>query len=66
MRLPRVSTTQLCKVSNKRADKRTEIYRDVPGARIPGGSEDVLLDLAIRQMVKNFQDKTKAIKSSRL
>merc|ERR1712000_525920 len=43
-----------------------KIYRDVPGARIPGGSEDVLLDLAIRQMVKNFQDKTKAIKASRL
>ncbi|KAF4124626.1 hypothetical protein GMORB2_5292 [Geosmithia morbida] len=35
-----------------------KIYRDVPGARIPGGSEDVLLDLAIRQMVKNFRQKT--------
>lgn len=31
------------------------IYRDVPGARIPGGSEDVLLDLAIRQLVKVYQ-----------
>ncbi|KAG8416761.1 hypothetical protein J3459_013667 [Metarhizium acridum] len=31
------------------------IYRDVPGARIPGGSEDVLLDLAVRQLVKIYQ-----------
>ncbi|KAH8697376.1 putative acyl-CoA dehydrogenase [Talaromyces proteolyticus] len=31
------------------------IYRDVPGARIPGGSEDVLLDLSVRQLVKNYQ-----------
>lgn len=31
------------------------IYRDVPGARIPGGSEDVLLDLAVRQLVKVYQ-----------
>lgn len=30
------------------------IYRDVPGARIPGGSEDVLLDLGIRQLVKIY------------
>ncbi|KAK5244388.1 hypothetical protein LTS06_010016, partial [Exophiala xenobiotica] len=27
-----------------------KIYRDVMGARIPGGSEDVMLDLAIRQL----------------
>jgi acyl-CoA dehydrogenase len=33
----------------------TEIYRDVPAARIPGGSEDVLLDLSIRQLIKNYQ-----------
>lgn len=31
------------------------IYRDVPSARIPGGSEDVLFDLAVRQLVKNYQ-----------
>ncbi|GAB0134471.1 hypothetical protein EsDP_00002841 [Epichloe bromicola] len=31
------------------------IYRDVAGARIPGGSEDVLLDLAVRQLVKIYQ-----------
>ena len=31
------------------------IYRDVPGARIPGGSEDVLLDLSVRQLVKVYQ-----------
>jgi acyl-CoA dehydrogenase len=34
---------------------RSEILRDVPGARIPGGSEDVLLDLSVRQLVKVFQ-----------
>ncbi|KAI5918097.1 putative acyl-CoA dehydrogenase [Camillea tinctor] len=37
------------------------IYREVPGARIPGGSEDVLLDLAVRQLVKLYKTKTKAI-----
>lgn len=35
-----------------------KIYREVPGARIPGGSEDVLLDLAVRQLVKNYKAKT--------
>lgn len=34
-----------------------KIYREVPGARIPGGSEDVMLDLAIRQLVKNYKSK---------
>jgi len=37
------------------------IYREVPGIRIPGGSEDVMLDLAVRQLVKNFRAKTKAM-----
>lgn len=41
------------------------IYRDVPGARIPGGSEDVMLDLAVRQLVKNFQNKTKMLERPR-
>lgn len=40
------------------------IYREVPGAKIPGGSEDVMLDLAIRQLVKNFQRKTKVLETS--
>jgi acyl-CoA dehydrogenase len=31
----------------------TEIYREVNIARIPGGSEDVMFDLAIRQLAKN-------------
>jgi acyl-CoA dehydrogenase len=47
-----------------------KIYRDVNGARIPGGSEDVMLDLAIRQLVKNFKSQTLAMErpkgSSRL
>lgn len=38
-----------------------KIYRDVMGARIPGGSEDVMLDLAIRQLVKNYNNATKAM-----
>lgn len=29
--------------------------------RIPGGSEDVMLDLAIRQLVKLYQAKTKQL-----
>jgi len=40
------------------------IYREVPGARIPGGSEDVMLDLAIRQLVKNFQRKTQELETA--
>lgn len=40
------------------------VYREVPGARIPGGSEDVMLDLGIRQLVKNFQRKTKELEAS--
>lgn len=32
-----------------------KIYRDVMGARIPGGSEDVMLDLGVRQLVKLYQ-----------
>ncbi|KAJ4296642.1 hypothetical protein N0V90_006690 [Kalmusia sp. IMI 367209] len=37
------------------------IYREVPGIRIPGGSEDVMMDLGVRQLVKNFKSKTKAL-----
>jgi len=39
------------------------IYREAPGVRIPGGSEDVMLDLGIRQLVKNFRNKTKALET---
>lgn len=31
------------------------IYRDVPGAVVPGGSEDVMLDLGVRELVKNYR-----------
>ncbi|PNS18991.1 Acyl-CoA dehydrogenase [Sphaceloma murrayae] len=31
------------------------LYREVPGNRIPGGSEDVMLDLMVRQLVKVYQ-----------
>lgn len=41
------------------------IYREVPGARIPGGSEDVMLDLAIRQLVKNYRNATKTLERPR-
>ena len=37
----------------------TGIYREVPMARIPGGSEDVMLDLAVRQLVKLYRSQTK-------
>ena len=40
------------------------IYREVMGARIPGGSEDVMLDLAIRQLVKNFKKRTQELGQS--
>ncbi|KAG5655223.1 hypothetical protein KAF25_001976 [Fusarium avenaceum] len=43
-----------------------KIYREVPAARIPGGTEDVMFDLAIRQLVKVYQSKTRAIDRERL
>lgn len=39
------------------------LYREVPGVRIPGGSEDVLLDLSVRQLVKNYRNATKALEA---
>jgi acyl-CoA dehydrogenase len=42
-----------------------KMYREVMGARIPGGSEDVMLDLAIRQLVKNFKNQTKELERPR-
>jgi acyl-CoA dehydrogenase len=38
-----------------------EIYREVPGARIPGGSEDVLFDLGVRQLVKIYKKETEQL-----
>lgn len=38
-----------------------KIYREVPGSRIPGGSEDILLDLAVRQLVKNYRSAIKTM-----
>ncbi|KAE8153220.1 acyl-CoA dehydrogenase/oxidase [Aspergillus avenaceus] len=42
------------------------IYRDAPSARVPGGSEDVLLDLAVRQMVKIYQVQEKKLRQAKL
>ncbi|KAF5854763.1 hypothetical protein ETB97_011802, partial [Aspergillus alliaceus] len=42
------------------------ILRDVPGARIPGGSEDVLLDLSVRQLVKIYQAQEKKLGQSKI
>ncbi|KAL5332477.1 acyl-CoA dehydrogenase/oxidase [Aspergillus crustosus] len=42
------------------------ILRDVPGARIPGGSEDVLLDLAVRQLVKIFKAEEQKLGRSKI
>jgi hypothetical protein len=57
---------RVSKASNETSLKDTNrvigIYREVMGARIPGGSEDVTLDLAIRQLVKNFRRKTEEAK----
>ncbi|KAK3698468.1 hypothetical protein LTR37_016939 [Vermiconidia calcicola] len=41
------------------------MWREVNGVRVPGGSEDVMLDLMVRQLVKNYQRKTKALEDSR-
>lgn len=48
------------------ANNHQAIYRDVPGARIPGGSEDVLLDLAVRQLVKVYQAEEKKLGQSKI
>jgi len=37
------------------------MWREVNGNRIPGGSEDVMLDLMVRQLAKNYERKTKAL-----
>lgn len=37
------------------------MWREVNGNRVPGGSEDVMLDLMIRQLAKNYQRKTKEL-----
>ncbi|KAK2781499.1 hypothetical protein FQN52_001609 [Onygenales sp. PD_12] len=42
------------------------ILRDVPGARIPGGSEDVLLDLSVRQLVKVFKAQSAKLGQSKI
>ena len=43
-----------------------KIYREIPAARIPGGTEDVMLDLAIRQLVKGFRARSKALGKEKL
>jgi len=42
------------------------LYREVPGIRIPGGSEDVMMDLAVRQLVKIYKAKSAALGGSKL
>lgn len=42
----------------------SEIYREIPGVRIPGGSEDVLLDLGVRQLVKIYKKETALLERS--
>lgn len=46
--------------SSGKGEVAERIYREVMGARIPGGSEDVMLDLSVRQLVKIYERKTKA------
>jgi acyl-CoA dehydrogenase len=41
------------------------MWREVNGQRVPGGSEDVLFDLMIRQLAKNFQRKTMELERSK-
>jgi acyl-CoA dehydrogenase len=40
------------------------MWREVNGQRVPGGSEDVLFDLMVRQLAKNFQRKTAELERS--
>lgn len=43
-----------------------KLYREVPAARIPGGSEDVMFDLAIRQLVKSYRNNARAMGKEKL
>ena len=45
------------------ADNAIEIYREVSGARIPGGSEDVMFDLAVRQLVKHYKHSLRGLEA---
>ena len=40
------------------------LYREVMGMRIPGGSEDVMLDLAVRQLVKIYRTQIKMLEAA--
>lgn len=40
------------------------MWREVNGNRIPGGSEDVMLDLMVRQLGKNYERATKKLQQS--
>ena len=42
-----------------------KIAREVGNAKIPGGSEDVMIDLAVRQLYKNYQRALKEAESKR-
>ncbi|KAF2211426.1 hypothetical protein CERZMDRAFT_43151 [Cercospora zeae-maydis SCOH1-5] len=37
------------------------MWREVNGNRVPGGSEDVMLDLMVRQLAKNYERKLKEL-----
>ncbi|KAI9727568.1 MAG: hypothetical protein M1828_006510 [Chrysothrix sp. TS-e1954] len=40
-------------------------WREVMGARVPGGSEDVMWDLGVRELVKGFRRRAKEVREGR-
>ena len=66
MKLPNVRILRLqIRCSSNTYSVAIGLYREVPGARIPGGSEDVMLDLAVRQLVKNYTNQTKVLERAK-
>jgi len=45
--------------SCERGSTIERLYREVRGTAIPGGSEEIMQDLGVRQELKNFQDQLK-------
>ena len=43
-----------------RGERLERIWRDVKAITIPGGSEDILLDLSIRRAIRVFESRTQA------
>jgi alkylation response protein AidB-like acyl-CoA dehydrogenase len=49
-----------------RGERLERIWRDVKAITIPGGSEDILLDLSIRRAIRGLTSPTEPRKSAKI